>query len=179
MIVNWVARVFVAINSNKKASQIALAISLAFILALVPKTNLFWVSLFVLTFFFKLNQAVEMVFIAVFSLLLGFLDVFLDKIGYVILMIPSLGSFFTKLFNSPFFYLTKYYNSLVMGGLAVGLVLALPIYFLAKYLVDVYRDRVREKIANNKFVQVIGKQPLVAGLKSKFGSAVSFYDNIR
>ncbi len=179
MIINWVARVFVAVNSNKKTSQIALAISFAFILALVPKTNLFWVSLFILTFFLKLNQAVEMVFIAVFSLLLGFLDKFLDEIGYAILTIPSLGSFFTKLFNSPFFYLTKYYNSLVMGGLAVGLVLALPIYFLAKYLVDVYRDKVREKIANNKFIQAVVKQPLLAGLKSKFGSAVSFYDRIR
>ncbi len=179
MIVTWFAKVFVAINSNKKTSQIALAISFAFLLALIPKTNLFWISLFVLTFFLKLNQAVEMVFIAVFSLLLGFLDTFLDKIGFAILTVPSLGDFFTKLFNSPFFYMTKYYNSLVMGGLVVGLGLAVPIYFLSKYLVDIYRDKVREKIANNKFVRAITKQPILVGIKNKFGAAVRFYDNIR
>jgi uncharacterized protein (TIGR03546 family) len=179
MIVTWFAKVFVAINSNKKTSQIALAISFAFLLALIPKTNLFWVSLFVLTFFLKINQAVEIVFLAVFSLLLGFLDTFLDKIGFAILTIPSLSGFFTKLFNSPFFYMTKYYNSLVMGGLVVGLAMFVPIYFLSKYLVDVYRDKVREKIANNKFVQAFMKQPIIVGIKNKFGAAMSFYENIR
>jgi uncharacterized protein (TIGR03546 family) len=179
MIISWVAKIFVAINSNKKASQIAVAISFAFVLALIPKANLLWLSLFILTFFLKLNQAVEIVFIAIFSLLFGFLDKFLDRLGYAILTIPSLGDFFTKLFNSPFFYLTKYYNSIVMGGLAVGLVMAFPIYFLSKYLVVIYRDKAREKVANNKFIQAVLKQPLLAGLKKGFGSAVDFYSNLR
>jgi uncharacterized protein (TIGR03546 family) len=179
MIVSWIAKVFVAINSNKKTSEIALAISFAFVLALIPKGNLLWIFLFVLTFFLKLNQAVEMVFIIIFSFTLQFLDRFLDRIGYSILTIPQLENFFTKLFNNPVFYLTKYYNSLVMGGLVIGLILAFPIYFLSKYLVDVYRDKVREKIANNKFVKAFMKQPLIVGIKKSFGSAVRFYDNIR
>ena len=179
MIITWFAKVFVAINSNKKTSQVALAISFAFLLALIPKPNLFWVSLFTLTFFLKVNQAVEMVFLAVFSFFLGFLDIFLDKIGFAILTVPSLGDFFTKLFNTPFFFLTKYYNSIVMGGLVVGLAMFVPIYFLSKYLVDVYRDKVREKIANNKFVKAVSKQPILVGIRNKFGTAVRFYDNIR
>ena len=179
MIITWFAKVFVAINSNKKTSQVALAISFAFLLALVPKANLFWISLFTLTFFLKINQAVEMVFIAAFSLTLDFLDAFLDRIGFAILTVPSLGDFFTKLFNSPFFYMTKYYNSIVMGGLVVGLAMFLPIYFLSKYLVDVYRDKFREKIANNKIVKAVSKQPILVGIKNKFGAAVRFYDNIR
>ena len=179
MIITWFAKIFVAINSNKKTSQVALAISFAFLLALVPKANLFWISLFTLTFFLKINQAVEMVFLAVFSLSLGFLDKFLDRIGFAILTVLSLGDFFTKLFNSPFFYMTKYYNSIVMGGLVVGLAMFVPIYFIAKYLVDVYRDKVREKIANNKIVKAVSKQPILMGIRRKFGTAVRFYDNIR
>jgi uncharacterized protein (TIGR03546 family) len=179
MIITWFAKVFVAINSNKKTSQVALAISFAFLLALIPKANLFWISLFTLTFFLKINQAVEMVFLAVFSMLLDFLDIFLDKIGFAILTVPSLGDFFTRLFNTPFFFLTKYYNSIVMGGLVVGLVMFVPIYFLAKYLVDIYRDKVRENIANNKFVKAVSKQPILMGVRNKFGAAVRFYDNIR
>jgi uncharacterized protein (TIGR03546 family) len=179
MIITWFAKVFVAINSNKKTSQVALAISFAFLLALVPKANLFWISLFTLTFFLKVNQAVEMVFIAAFSLTLDFLDAFLDRIGFAILTVPSLGDFFTRLFNSPFFYMTKYYNSIVMGGLVVGLAMFVPIYFISKYLVDVYRDKFREKIANNKFVKAVSKQPILVGIKNKFGAAVRFYDNIR
>ena len=179
MIITWFAKVFVAINSNKKTSQVALAISFAFLLALIPKANLFWISLFTLTFFLKVNQAVEMVFLAVFSMFLDFLDVFLDKIGFAILTVPTLGDFFTKLFNTPFFFLTKYYNSLVMGGLVVGLVMFMPIYFLSKYLVDVYRDKGREKIANNRFVKAVSKQPILVGARNKFGAAVRFYDSIR
>lgn len=179
MFITWFAKVFVAINSNKKTSQVALAISFAFLLALIPKANLFWVSLFTLTFFLKVNQAVEMVFLAVFSMFLDFLDVFLDKIGFAILTVPALGDFFTKLFNTPFFFLTKYYNSLVMGGLVVGLAMFVPIYLLSKYLVDVYRDKVREIIASNKFVKAVSKQPILVGVRNKFGAAVRFYDNIR
>jgi uncharacterized protein (TIGR03546 family) len=179
MIITWFAKVFVAINSNRKTSQIALAISFAFLLALIPKANLFWISLFTLTFFLKINQAVEMVFLAVFSLLFGFLDTFLDRIGFAILTVPSLGDFFTKLFNTPFFFLTKYYNSIVMGGLVVGLLMFIPIYFLARYLVDIYRDKVREKIANNRFVKAVSTQPIIVGIKNKFGAAVNFYENIR
>lgn len=179
MIISWIAKVFVAINSNKRTAEIALAISFAFILALIPKGNLLWISLFVLTFFLKLNQAVEMVFIIIFTFTLKILDIFLDKIGYAILTIPGLENFFTKLFNNPFFYLSKYYNSLVMGGLIVGLIMAFPIYFLSKYLVDVYRDKVREKIANNRFVKAFMKQPLIASIKRSFGSVVRFYESIR
>jgi uncharacterized protein (TIGR03546 family) len=120
-----------------------------------------------------------MVFIAVFSLLLDFLDVFLDKIGFAILTVPSLGDFFTRLFNSPFFYMTKYYNSIVMGGLVIGLVMFFPIYFVSKFMVDLYRDKFREKIANNKFVKAVTKQPILVGIKNKFSAAVRFYDNIR
>lgn len=179
MIVNWIARVFVAINSNRRASEIAFGISFAFVLALVPKANLLWVSLFILSFFLKLNQAVEIVFIAVFGVIGAILDGFLDQVGYAVLTLPSFKGLFTTFFNTPFFYLTKYYNSIVMGGLVVGLVLAVPIYFLAKYLVKVYRDRVREKIVHNKFVKAFQKQPLVAGLRRKFGSAMKFYNKIR
>ena len=179
MIVSWIAKVFVAINSNKRTAEIALAISFAFILALIPKGNLLWIALFVLTFFLKLNQAVEMVFIVIFNYGFQFLDGILDRIGYTILTITNLEDFFTRLFNNEFFYLSKYYNSLVMGGLVVGLIMALPIYFLSKILVEVYRDKVREKIANNKFVKAFMRQPLIAGIKKSFGSAFRFYDNIR
>ncbi|MEJ2306599.1 MAG: TIGR03546 family protein [candidate division WOR-3 bacterium] len=179
MIVSWIAKVFVAINSNKRTSEIAWAISVAFILALIPKGNLLWIALFVLTFFLKLNQAVEMVFIVIFNYSFKFLDRILDRIGYIILTIPNLEDFFTKLFNNPFFYLSKYYNSLVMGGLIVGLIMAFPIYFLSKFLVEVYRDKIRDKMASNKFVKAFMKQPLIVGIKRSLGSAVRFYENVR
>jgi len=179
MVIKWIAKVFTAINSNTKSTQIAAGIAFAFILALIPKANILWIVLFVLTFFLKVNQAMEIVFIAVFDLIALFFDVILDKIGYAILIIPNLRDSFTVLFNSPFFYFTRYYNTIVMGGLIVGIILAFPIYFLAKYLIDMYRNRARERIAHNKIIMVILKQPLIANFKRKFSSAVQFYNSIR
>ncbi|MEO0293091.1 MAG: TIGR03546 family protein [candidate division WOR-3 bacterium] len=179
MLINWIAKIFVAINSNKKSSGIALSISFAFVLAMIPKTNILWLSIFILTFFLNLNQAIELIFIAIFSLPIKFLDPLLDKIGFAILTIPSLSNFFTKLFNNPFLYLTKYYNSIVMGGFVLGVLLFLPIYFLSKFLIDVYRDKLRERVANNKFIQALLQQPLITNLKNTFSTAVRFYENIR
>jgi uncharacterized protein (TIGR03546 family) len=122
---------------------------------------------------------VEIVFIAVFDLIALFFDIILDKIGYAILTIPNLEDFFTVLFNSPFFYFTRYYNTIVMGGLLMGIILCFPVYFLAKYLVDKYRDRIRERIAHNKIIRTIMKQPVISNFRRKFSSAVKFYNSIR
>lgn len=179
MFIRWIAKTFVAINSNTKPSQIAAAVSFAFLLALIPKANLLWISLFVLTFFLKINLAIEFVFIAIFDLITLLLDGILDKIGYVVLTLSSTEGFFTVLFNNTFFYFSRYYNTIVMGGLIVGIICFAPIYFLSNAFISLYREKVREKIAHNKFINALSKQPLIAGLKRKFVKALDFYNSIK
>jgi uncharacterized protein (TIGR03546 family) len=177
--VTWIAKLVAALNSNTRPRQIAAAISFALLLALIPKANLLWVVLFIITFFLKINQAIELVFLAIFDLAALFLDPLLHLLGYAVLTLPSLQELFTALYNIPILYFFKFNNTVVMGGFLAGLALFIPVYLLARWGIKVYRDRVREKIANSKLVKGFLKHPLIAGIRNTFGKAYNFYSNLR
>jgi uncharacterized protein (TIGR03546 family) len=186
MFITWIAKIVAALNSNTRPRQIAAAIALALLLALIPKTtpgippvNLLWVSIFIFTFFIKINQAVELVFLAIFDLIALLLDPLLHLLGYTVLTLPALHDFFTTLYNVPLLYFFKFYNTVVMGGLIAGIVLFVPMYLLARWGVNVYRDKIREKIAHSKLVKAFQKNPLVMAIKNTFGKAYNFYANLR
>ncbi len=179
MFITWIAKIVAALNSNTRPRQIAAAICFALLLALVPKANLLWVILFVITFFLKINQAIELVFLAIFDLLALLADPLLHLIGFAVLTLPALQGLFTTMYNIPILYFFKFNNTVVMGGLLTGLVLFVPVYLLARKGINVYRDNIREKIANSKLVKGFLKHPLIAGIKNTFGKAYNFYSNLR
>jgi hypothetical protein len=59
---------------------------------------------------------------------------------------------------------TKFNNTLVAGGLAGGIVLWLPVFFLIFLLVPMYRSKVVPKLRNSKILGTIKKLPLIAPL---------------
>ena len=179
MIIKWIAKTLVAINSNTKPQHIALGIAFALLLALMPAGNLLWIFIFAMTFFLKLNLSVEFVFLALFKLLAVFLDGILHSIGYFILTIPALESFFIAVREVPVLSFTRFNNTIVMGGFAAGLLLFIPVYLLFKFLVIKYRSSLREKLANSKFVKGFLKLPIVSFLKKLFSGVYGFYSKIR
>jgi uncharacterized protein (TIGR03546 family) len=179
MFFTWIAKLVAALNTNVRPRQIAAGISLGLMLALIPKANLLWVILFIITFFLKINQAITFIFMAIFDLIALFLDPLLHLLGYFILTLPPLQEFFTMLYNIPLLYLSKFNNTVVMGGLAAGIVLFVPAYILAKWGIKIYRDKLREKIAHSKLVKGFLQHPLVASIKNTFGKAYNFYSGIK
>ena len=71
----------------------------------------------------------------------------------------------------PFVPFTKFNNTLVAGGLASGIILWLPVFFLFLLLIPVYRNKISPKIRENKLVQSIKKLPLVSALIKAVASA--------
>jgi uncharacterized protein (TIGR03546 family) len=79
-----------------------------------------------------------------------------DLLGWWVLHIDALQPFYTKLYNMPFVPFTRFYNTLVAGGL----LFFIPIYFLFFALITLYRNVVAEKLRNSKIVKAIVKFPL-------------------
>ncbi len=186
LIVKWIAKVFVIVNSNTRPRQVGLGIAFAFLLGLIPfllpaapPINLLWIFIFLIAFFLKVNQAFQMVFLLIFKLLAPLLYPATAWIGAAILTAPSLHGFFTTLNNIPVVPFTFYNSPLVMGGLAVGIVCFAPLILLATLLLKLYREKLREKIAHSRLVKGFQKIPLVNKLRGLFGGAISFYQNIR
>ena len=62
---------------------------------------------------------------------------------------------------------TKFNNTVVMGGLAAGIILYIPVYILARLLVTLWRTVLAPKITASKFWVGIKKLPLVEKIISK------------
>jgi uncharacterized protein (TIGR03546 family) len=168
-----IAKLIVALNGNLKKGQIAAGFSWGVLLGLVPAGNVFWILLFVVSFFFKHHHASKALVLAIIKLLMAFIAPLIDILGWEILHIEALQPLFTALYNMPFVPLTRFNNTLVAGGLAGGLALWLPVFFLICALVPVYRSKVAPGMRNSKVVKAVKKLPLISALSKAVSAAKS------
>ncbi|MFP4509962.1 MAG: TIGR03546 family protein [Spirochaetaceae bacterium] len=169
-------RVVAALNANRRPGEIASACSFAVLLALLPAGNLIWISLFAVAFLVKVNLGIVLLLTAVLSPAAVLADPTLDSIGFRVLSMPAMQSFFTMLYNAPVAPLTGFNNTLVPGALIAGAVAWFPVFFLARALVQLYRNTLRVKIIRSPFMQWLARLPLVRRLQNVAARARSVYE---
>lgn len=151
----FIRSVITALTGRAAPSQLAAAVAMGMLLALLPKGNLIAQSLIVLIFLLKVNVPLAAVSTAVFMLLTPLTDRLADPIGYGLLTAGGLRPLWTWLYNRPALPWTAFNNTLVLGNLTLGLILYIPTYLAAKRGVAWYQARLRETIMRWKIVQVI------------------------
>jgi uncharacterized protein (TIGR03546 family) len=160
-----IAKLIAALNGNTGKDQIAAGFSWGLLLALIPLGNFFWIVLFVLSFIFRHHHGSKVLVMAILKLFTPLLyPLLIDPIGWQLLHIEALMRFYTTLYNTPFVLFTRFNNTLVTGGLATGLVLFVPFFFLVRFLVPRYRNTLLPKIVSSKLFQAISKLRVVAKL---------------
>jgi len=166
-----IAKTLVALNSNVRKEQIASGFAWGLLLALLPASSLIWIVLFLLSLFTKNNYGTQLLVLGLGKLILPLAAPLLDALGWVVLTLPALKSFFTSLYNMPLAPLTRFNNTVVMGGLLAGLILWLPAFFLIRLLVPLYRQKLLPKIVESKAYKGFVKLPLVSGLVKALSAA--------
>ena len=159
-----IAKLIIALNGNLKKSQIAAGFSWGLLLGLIPLGSIFWIVLFLVSFFFKHHHASKLIVLAILKLASAAVAPLMDTVGWEILHIETLQGFFTTLYNMPFVPFTKFNNTLVAGGLTSGIVLWLPVFILVLLLVSLYRNKIVPRIRNSKIIAAIKKLPIIAPL---------------
>lgn len=171
MFLKLIARVLVTLNSNTNPVQISAGIASGLLLALLPAGNLLWILLFLVLFVSKAHYGMALVSMAVFKLAAPAAAEPLDALGWAVLNAPALRPAFTALYGMPIAPLTRFNNTLVMGGLLAGIVLWAPAFLAARTGVTAYRARLAPRIADSKFVAALKKVPLVSALTKAVGAA--------
>jgi uncharacterized protein (TIGR03546 family) len=159
-----IAKLIVALNGNVKKSQLAAGFAWGVLLALAPLGNIFWIVLFVASFFFKHNHASKVLVMTILKLFSPLIAPLIDTLGWEILHITSLQPLFTSLYNMPFVPLSRFNNTLVAGGVAGGLVLWFPVFFLFMAIIPLYRNTVVPKMRNIKLFKAIAKIPFFSSI---------------
>ena len=159
-----IARLVIALNANTRPVEIAAGAGFGLLLALVPGGNLLWIALFILTFFLKINMAMQFLVMGLARLVVPLADPALDRLGWAVLTAPGLQPVFTSLQRLPVVSWTRFNDTVVMGGLLAGLALWPPALVVFLLLVKLYRRTLRERIAASRLGRAMARVPFFSAI---------------
>ena len=147
-------QIVVMFQTDISPDQIAWGAALGCILGLVPNMMM-KIVLFIVIMLFRVNITAALLSCALYAILSFALDPLFDVIGFYVLNIGILNSFYTWLYNLPVVPFTHFNNSVVMGSLIFGLIMFVPNGILAKKVLVYYRTHLRDKVFKWKVVKIL------------------------
>jgi uncharacterized protein (TIGR03546 family) len=143
------------LHSAGTPGQVAAGMALGSALGLTPLMNLHNLVIFSLLVLLNVSFGGGMLGWMLF-VPFGFLfDPVFDAIGLRLLTAPGLRPLWTDLTNTPFVPYTGFNNTVVLGSFVAWLVLALPIFFGARYGVAKYRATIGERVRQSRFYRAV------------------------
>jgi uncharacterized protein (TIGR03546 family) len=79
----------------------------------------------------------------------------MDHAGEALLTLPSLKGMWTSMYNSDFWRLAHFNNTLTLGSLVVSLALAVPLFFVSKVLIVQYRAHILAWVQKSRIMQLL------------------------
>jgi uncharacterized protein (TIGR03546 family) len=172
---NELIKLIKVLNANENPAQLAGAIVLAMIFALTPFWSLHNIIVVLLICILRINLFTFFFSFALWSGIAWLLDPYSASLGETLLLSESLNEFWTGLYQSDFWRLAHFNNTLTIGSLLLSCSLVLPVYFISVWLISRYRDT---------FLAWLNRLGIVKGLKAsswyqKFASAYEISEAVR
>ncbi len=130
------------LNANENPAQLAGAIVVAMVMALTPFWSLHNLVLVFVLCVLRLNIFIFFLAFALWSGVAWVVDPYSAAIGESLLLSDSLNSIWTALYQSDFWRLAHFNNTLTLGSFVLSTILLAPIYFLSYWLVSRYRETI-------------------------------------
>ncbi len=141
--ITLLAKLLNALNSENSTRQIALAIALALIYGLSPVLSL---QAFVILFFvllIKVHLASFILSVGIFKGLSYGLSGVAIGVGEYLLTSSAFSGLFSALYQFDVFKLAHLHHTYNLGALVLGSLMAIPLYFLARLLIEKYRQDIK------------------------------------
>lgn len=148
-----IAKLLKVLNSESEPGQISLAFGFSLVAGFLPFFSLPSLLVWLLVLVLRANISAFLLGAAFFSLVAFALDPLFHIVGLSLLTAGALEGLWTALYNSAFWRIQKFNNTVVMGSFISALVLILPLYFLSNLLIRRYRDHVLAWVRKLKIVQ--------------------------
>lgn len=157
-----VSNFFKVLRSGQTPRQVAAGFTLGAVAGFSPLLTLQSVLLWFIILLFDVNLSAAILAFTLASLTAYIVDPWFHELGYLLLVnIDALRPLWTSLYNAPLAPLTRFNNTVVMGGLAGGVVLAPAVYAGMKKFIAAYRTHLGARIEQWKIYQIISKSTLV------------------
>ncbi len=169
-------KLFIAISSNTDPGAIAAGFSAGILLGFMPKDNLLWALISIFILFLYIQRGTFLIAMLLGSALAGVLDPSFDSLGRLILTNEKLIPYFASALEIPFVSLTKFNNSIVMGSFTIGVLIYLPLFYLIKLLVILWRKYIAQTVQKILVLHVINKIPFIDKIKAIVSAACDLKD---
>jgi uncharacterized protein (TIGR03546 family) len=143
------------LHSEGTPGQVAAGIAIGSVLGLTPLLNLHNLVIFSLVVLLNVSFGGAMLGWALFVPVGFLLDPVFHAVGLQLLEAPSLRLLWTGMTNTPLVPYTNFNNTVVLGSFVGWLVLAVPIFFAARYGVARYRATVGERVRRSRLYKAI------------------------
>ena len=149
-----IAKLLKVLNSETEPGQISLGFCFAMIAGLTPFASLHNILVILLVLFLRVNLSAFIVGLPVFTGLSYALDPVSHLLGRTLLTSDALEGLWTSLYNSTFFRLAHFNNTVLMGSLVLSLLLFVPLYLIANVLIRKYRRHFLSWIEKTRVMQM-------------------------
>jgi len=150
------------LREGQTPNQVAGGFALGMIVGISPSITLQGLFIWLIILILDVNLSAALLAFTVFALIAFLADPLFHALGYFLLVdVDALHGLWTWMYNVPIAPLTRFYNTVVMGSFASGLILVFPVYFGMKRFVVAYRTTVGARIERTRIYQVLKKNALV------------------
>jgi uncharacterized protein (TIGR03546 family) len=143
------------LHSDGTPGQVAAGIALGSALGLTPLVNIHNLVIFSVIVLLNVSFGGGMLGWALFVPLGFILDPVFHRIGESLLTATSLRQLWTSWYNTPLVPYTNFNNTVVLGSFVAWVVLAIPIFFAARYGIARYRATIGERVKQSKFYKAL------------------------
>jgi uncharacterized protein (TIGR03546 family) len=144
------------LHSEGSPGQLAAGIALGACLGLTPLINAHNLIIFTLIVILNVSFGGGMLGWALFTPLGFLLDPLFDRLGRLLLLeTPALTPLWTSWYNVPGIPYTNFNNTVVLGSVISWVVLAVPIFLLARWGIIRYRATIGARVKQSRFYQAV------------------------
>ena len=152
--IKLLAKLLRVLNSETDPGQISLGLCFAMIAGLTPLLSLHNLVVLLLVCILRVNLSAFLLGLAVFTGITYLLDPLFHHIGFAALTAPALEGLWTTLYQSVWWRLEHFNNSIVMGSMVFSIVLFVPVLLLSNMLIRQYRQHVLAWVQKTRIMQM-------------------------
>lgn len=158
--IKLLAKLLRVLNSETDPGQISLGLCFAMVVGLTPLVSLHNLFVLLLVFILRVNLSAFVLGLALFTGIAYLLDPLFHRLGLAVLTASSLADLWTSLYQSVWWRLEHFNNSIVMGSLVFSVAMFVPVLLLLNFLIRRYRQHVMAWVQKSRIMQMFKARKL-------------------
>lgn len=148
-------KLLTALNSETDPAQISLGFCFGLILGFTPFLSMHNLLVVFLILVLRVNVSAAMLAWGFFAGVAWVIDPLFIHTGEYLLALPSMQDTWTVMYNSDFWRIAHFNNTLTLGSLVISVIAFLPLFFIFNLLIVKYRLHILTLVRKSRLMQII------------------------